>query len=939
MKWGKKGIEEIREDQRRASDERRKNAERIQAKLKAEQRAREDAAKAINDRANRFKTIDVESALAAARRLRFRDLESHTIGSAFGLNRPSLELVSHFLSVLRNDRSSSILQWPYAQRDITLLHPIAMLSLLGAPPVIEKNRVAWCSAVRDFRTLYFPWRGNATGSNLRDVLVNRHELLEHNKFHLTRPLANEPEATHEMREFHVTLGHLNRLKQRDTSKPNLAHPNLYEIFPLFGAIGGEDAPPPFSEVVNTLYGRVEHGAGLKELTDNRGMFTQPATAPFGFFGICPRADVKRALKAACFAEVDERGRAPDICILDLGPPGIARLGADWEDRVEDFIAELDRLHPTTPILAATHDIYVHRRLFAMLKRRELMLSDVTSSIVTRSTDGPLDHDPAWGTVSPVSFLFNSTAGEGAEAVKSMSAAANGLDDPSMAGRVRRKIGDLRRAMSLPCGLNHAYTFFLESEGQTAADDFLQYRSASGIVAVLREAAEQCPSQGERQRLEAAEAAVNSAFDGFENDTPIGSLISELASVLSRRSSRSVIAFATERDRKLGLHRITSDPDGGTGVQRRFDDGYMRVTTCIDLDSVLNAIENEPQRNHWKRLVLVSPSLEQLSVILGRKWLPDELTVVADREFVSRLAATYRVLSQHPDLAGADKIGVRLAAAAAKARAEADARAVPAIDLELESHRSADRDETVIDLLNLDDDDDDGEVVELYLESGRVVRARPGALVIRHDANAEVNPFEKATARSIGVGEAMVVPDHAFIADARSVLPVQVLAQGWVEIYHASVEAGLSRLNGDNWLAKARCVQERMGRAAARQMVPQTIVDWLKVAEHKKVSKERLRPHAPQRRREFNAFATIVGIEANLADKIWREGIETLRIDRRRAGARMAQAFVSVLVDPHGSASILSPDLKARIGALRIRAREHLDGVVAKKNLAGRRTFA
>ncbi len=54
---------------------------------------------------------------------------------------------------------------------------------------------------------------------------------------------------------------------------------------------------------------------------------------------------------------------------------------------------------------------------------------------------------------------------------------------------------------------------------------------------------------------------------------------------------------------------------------------------------------------------------------------------------------------------------------------------------------------------------------------------------------------------------------------------------------------------------------------------------------------------------------VINVPTALAGTIWREGIEPLRIDRRRAGARMAQAFVSVLVDPHGGPGTMSTDVK------------------------------
>jgi hypothetical protein len=75
---------------------------------------------------------------------------------------------------------------------------------------------------------------------------------------------------------------------------------------------------------------------------------------------------------------------------------------------------------------------------------------------------------------------------------------------------------------------------------------------------------------------------------------------------------------------------------------------------------------------------------------------------------------------------------------------------------------------------------------------------------------------------------------------------------------------------------------------------------------------------------------VINMPSALADTVWREGIEPLRIDRRRAGARMAQAFVSVLVDPHGGPGNMPADVKEGIARLRRQAMEHLDGVLAVK---------
>jgi hypothetical protein len=109
---------------------------------------------------------------------------------------------------------------------------------------------------------------------------------------------------------------------------------------------------------------VRQGAALDQLQDYRADICRPATAPFAFFGICPRSNMKRALLHPALT----KGRPPDACILDLGPPGLLRLGPSWEQAVEGFLEMLTTHHPETPVLATTQDIYVHRRVTHLLTK-------------------------------------------------------------------------------------------------------------------------------------------------------------------------------------------------------------------------------------------------------------------------------------------------------------------------------------------------------------------------------------------------------------------------------------------------------------------------------------------------------------------------------------------------------------------------------------------
>ena len=935
MRWGNNRLDQIRDGQARAAANRKRLIERLKA-----QAARVPVVKPQEtslpsgpvDR--RFENLNIDNAMAAAGRLRLKFLDTK-VGQWRSLNRPTLYLLEQFLHTLQGRHSAIVLQWPVGQRDVSLIHPLAMLATLCAPSPRVARGICWCDAVPDFRTLYFPWSGGATGAVQRNLLVDRDELLGRNKHHLTRRHVNEPEASDTLGRLHETLGHLHRLSKQEAHKPHLAHPTLAEIYAVFVAEGGDGESKPFEQAVGELFGRVRYGAALDQLTDHRPELSHAASAPFALFGVSSRANLRHVFSHTSLSAAPGGGRPPDVCLLDLGPPALNRLGHAWEEEVERFLAEVRGRFSGLPVLAVTQDSYVHRRVARIIRgsgQNAKVKADAQtckSSILVRVSDDPLATDPAIEHVSQIQAQFYSAAGSASEALSALSEAARGTSDAILAGTLRRGMGGLRRALSLPCGLAKAYAVLCEEQSQADAEAFLEFRSRATLLGPIQNALATGIGGTERARLLEAETAVRCAFDALDAETPIGSLLRELAVTLARKSSRSLVVFASDIERRLGEHRIVGDDEHGHLLQRRVNSGYMLLASAVDVEARLREIETSRDRNSWKRLVLIAPSLDQLSVTLSRRWLPEELVVVCDRTFAVQVAGLYRALGVHSDFAGEERIGGRLSSVAAAAHAEALARAVAPVDLELEPHPTFNASEEVVDLAD-DGEDDAHEVVILKLQSGRTLRARLGSVIVRYHRDAEINPFERTVARDIGSGVAIVVPDHAFIDEARRILPVRVLAQNWVQLYHASIEASLQGIAGDTLNAKARTVLAQIRARGARTESEGAVLDWLRVEEHKSAPRDRLRPHAPQKRREFNAFMAIINVAEGIAEKIWTEGIEPLRIDRRRAGLRMAQAFVSVLVDPHAAAAGLDASVRQSIGTLRTRALDHLDEVVGRE---------
>ena len=148
------GIKEIREAREKADAERKRLLERYKDHQLTVQREQQARTAVLGAKRSRFASLSVGEALAAARRLSFIDLEGEQQGNSAPLNRPTLALLELFLKMLQDRGSVSILQWPRGLRDISILHPLAMLATLGSSPGQASGGYTWCPAVPDFRTLY-----------------------------------------------------------------------------------------------------------------------------------------------------------------------------------------------------------------------------------------------------------------------------------------------------------------------------------------------------------------------------------------------------------------------------------------------------------------------------------------------------------------------------------------------------------------------------------------------------------------------------------------------------------------------------------------------------------------------------------------------------------------------------------------------------------------
>ena len=139
------------------------------------------------------------------------------------------------------------------------------------------------------------------------------------------------------------------------------------------------------------------------------------------------------------------------------------------------------------------------------------------------------------------------------------------------------------------------------------------------------------------------------------------MLAEIAGAMSRKSSPSVIAFASDYELLLGKRRICSDGDQGEQIKRNASRVVLfalrRCRRSTQSLLVLKAVAAATPGNALSSSLRRATSSPFFSA--GR-WLPEEIIVLADREFVDRLGVTYAALAFASGPSRDGRIGSRLA---------------------------------------------------------------------------------------------------------------------------------------------------------------------------------------------------------------------------------------------------------------------------------------
>ena len=360
-------------------------------------------------------------------------------------------------------------------------------------------------------------------------------------------------------------------------------------------------------------------------------------------------------------------------------------------------------------------------------------------------------------------------------------------NPDASDAARSIVAKLRRSVSLPGSLAELSEFLEREAGDAiAADNMAAYR-VSGDLAILDD-----PRHGATQigsdELSSARTEVSRLVAASEAATPMASLLEEALAPTMRASSRTAFVFRNEMIADFALDRLSRKFDK---LESKLESGVIRFTSrqgFSDLAGLASGL-----RNQFKRAIIVAPTRQSALEILSQPWLPDEVTLLADSDtlrFSARDAARLASQLDQPEL----KERLDRFAAAANARVQEIGAHVVALD---EAIAPADDVEfpfgSIIDLSG--SHRGDRRLLELEMNSGQRILARPRTGLVLRDGTRSVPRFIEVAAINVSVGDEVCVISPGFVEKARTLLNITTAAAEEIRDYHDLVRKRFAALPG------------------------------------------------------------------------------------------------------------------------------------------------
>jgi hypothetical protein len=191
-------------------------------------------------------------------------------------------------------------------------------------------------------------------------------------------------------------------------------------------------------------------------------------------------------------------------------------------------------------------------------------------------------------------------------------------------------------------------------------------------------------------------------------------------------------------------------------------------------------------------------------------------------------------------------------------------------------------------------------------------------------------FSRRLAKDLKPGDQICAFSPDFIDDAREKLRLSATAPEVLTLYHRAVAEAAGKLPGHTLDEKAEALRRLILKIEPAIVLPQSIRQWIDVANLLDVPRDQVRPQAPRNHEHYFAFMKALGIADELAKTYWDFGIFWTRSIRISTGSAFHQVFLGLLIDPDGTISRFPQADQQDIWRIHETAEDHLVSVVSNE---------
>ena len=828
------------------------------------------------------------------------------------------EVLVVFDRVISEGKSEALLLWPQSIEGIAVFHALAALA-----------RIAGCDS-QGLAALFFPWNRN-TGGTQRTLLVDREQLVQAtlpplNRVHTQgarHPAFGYLMALHSLK--HLSTGEPGNRRHKALERdPSLMHPTLFEIIPQVSIqeANVRDSGDHFLQ-------RLRRHTWINERGEHMNAANDSARTPFVLFGVHAEA-VSVELFRKAGLDPDKGGRRPDIILVDLTRRARNALGGNWRGEVSKFCGAVEELYGAAcpPALAVTDEV------FALQTLRWKILNDYD---VRRGTAASPKH-PARSRLilSSKTDVFDcETAAPGA--LDELSAEVYGADllnfvdsglklkrslldagDHEIATSVTAAIVALQNLIGLP-GPPHQFLTFLADnyqgyELQSLGSRFDHLTPRGKINAVIK-----LGTAGvHHAQLVAFLDTYDKIYSVAANDNPGTRLFDGCVSRLTKQSLRSIVAFSSDLIRAFAEWRIENE-SALSDVRTKLG----REIILVDNKELTDELERAASiQNPCQQILFVEPHADHFLQVLTHPALPPRVIVLCHLARAKQILQRAEALLQLDGIAPVEWNLLIVQESFLKALS-GHTIDIPDLDSVLLPPRVG-----TIDLTGSHAPGDGP--TRIIRTSGDVqIRAFDGTELAAYDPDA-LQPFSRRLAKDLQSGDQICVFSPDFIDAAREKLHLGATAPEVLTLYHKTVAEAATKLPGYDLTAKADALRTSIMKIDPSLSLPgpQSIRQWIDVADLVEASRDEVRPQAPRDRRHYLCFMKALGIADDVAQHYWDWGIFWTRSMRIRSGTAFHQVFLGVLIDPHGAVSRLPEAHRQEVWRIYETAEQHLVAVIS-----------